>query len=240
MAFFQNSRPSREPFLNAPPIVLWLIGLLLATHALRVFLPADWAENILLTYALTPARYAAAVAQGIPPSGLFGLIAPFVSYLFLHADFVHVGINSLWLLVFGPVVARQLGVLKFLLFFVFCGIVAALVHIAVYWGSPMAVVGASGAISGLMGAGMRILYGRLYGHGAGLAPILSRPILLFSLVWVIANIVSGLLRIGVIDDVALVAWVAHLGGYFAGLSAIGPFDRMPIGRRLHPAGTLSD
>jgi membrane associated rhomboid family serine protease len=235
MAFFQGDRPSREPFLNAPAIVLWLIGLLLVSHALRVFLPGDWPETIIDAYALTPARYAMAVAQGVTPSGLFGLMVRLVSYLFLHADFAHVGINSLWLLVFGPSVARRLNSLKFLLFFLFCGIVAALVHLAVYWGSPAAVVGASGAISGLMGAGMRILYGRLYGNGAGLAPIFSKPILLFTLVWVIANVVSGLFRIGITDDLALVAWVAHLGGYFAGLSAIGPFDRLPIGRRLRPA-----
>jgi len=55
--------------------------------------------------------------------------------------------------------------------------------------------------------------------------------LAFSLVWVIVNVVSGVLRIGVSDDLTLVAWVAHLGGFFAGLAAIGAFDRLPLGRR---------
>jgi membrane associated rhomboid family serine protease len=225
MAFFQENRPSREPFLNAPPTVLWLIGLLLATHSLRVFLPGSLSEDILVEYAFTPARYAAALAQGIPPEGALGLLIPFITYMLLHADFTHVGLNSLWLLVFGPIVARRLGTLKFLLFFLSCGIAAALLHLAVYWGSPMSVVGASGAVSGLMGAGMRILYGRSYGSAGGLAPIFSKPIMVFSAVWIIANVVSGILRLGVSDDLTLIAWVAHLGGYFAGLFTIGPFSR---------------
>jgi len=235
MAFFQDNYRAREPFLNAPPTVLWLIGLLLAAHAVRVLLPGNWPEDIISAYALTPARYAAAATQGVTAGGTLGLIVPFVTYMFLHADLTHVGINSLWLLVFGPIVARRLRTLRFLLFFLFCGVVAALVHLAVYWGSPMAVLGASGAISGLMAAGMRIVYGRLYGDASGLAPIISRPILGFTLVWVIVNFVSGVLRLGVSDDLTLVAWVAHLGGYFAGLTAIGPFDRLPEGRRLRSA-----
>jgi membrane associated rhomboid family serine protease len=223
MAFLQDNRPSRAPLLNAPPTVLWLIGLLLLTHALRAFLPGSLPDDILVQYSLTPARYAAAFAQAIPADGVLSLLVPFISYMFLHADFTHVGINSLWLLVFGPIVAHRLGTLRFLLFFLLCGVAAALVHLTVYWGSPMQVVGASGAVSGLMAAGMRILYGRIYGGAGGLAPIFSKPILGFSAVWIIANVVSGILRIGVSDDLTLIAWVAHLGGFFAGLVLIGPF-----------------
>ena len=229
MAFFQDNRPPREPFLNAPPTVLWLIGLLLATHAVRVFLPGSLSEDVLVEYALTPARYAAAFAQGIPPDSALGLLIPFITYMFLHADLTHVGLNSLWLLVFGPIVARRLGPLKFLLFFLSCGIVAALLHLAVYWGSPMAVVGASGGVSGLMAAGMRILYGRFYPDADGLAPIFSKPIMTFSGVWIVANVVSGIFKLGVSDDLTLIAWVAHLGGYFAGLIMIGPFSRRAAG-----------
>src|SRR6266550_3581837 len=101
MAFLQDNRPSREPFLNAPPTVLWLIGLLLATHAARVLLPGNLSDDVLVEYALTPARYAAALAQAMPPEGALGLLIPFITYMFLHADLIHVGLNSLWLLVFG-------------------------------------------------------------------------------------------------------------------------------------------
>jgi membrane associated rhomboid family serine protease len=223
MAFFQENRGAREPFLNAPSAVLWLIALLLATHTARIFLPGNLPDDILERYAFIPARYAMAAHQGVGSQGFLDLVVPFISYMLLHGDFTHVGLNSLWLLVFGPIVARRLGALRFVIFFVICGIAAALVHLAVYWGSPMAVVGASGGVSGLMGAGMRILYGRMYGGPLGLAPVTSRPIVAFSAVWMLANVISGVLRIGVSDDLTLIAWVAHLGGYFAGLFLIGAF-----------------
>lgn len=225
MAFVQDDRPARAPFLNAPPIVLWLIGLLLATHTVRVLLPGNLPDAILENYAFIPARFADAMAQGVSPGGLAGLGVCFISYIFLHGDFTHVGINSLWLLVFGPIVARRLGAARFVLFFLLCGVAAAAVHLAVYWGSAMAVVGASGGVSGLMAAGMRILYGRMFGDAKGLAPIFSKPILAFSAVWMVANIIGGVLRLGVTDDLTLIAWVAHLGGYFAGLVMIAVFDR---------------
>jgi membrane associated rhomboid family serine protease len=236
MAFFQDDHPSREPLLNAPSTVLWLIGFLLIAHTVRVLLPGNLPDTILENFAFVPARFAAAVAQGLPRSDIFDLATTLVSYMFLHGDFVHVGVNSLWLLVFGPIVTRRLGPARFLLFFLFCGIIAALVHLAFYWGTPMAVVGASGGVSGLMGAGMRIVYGRMYGSANGLAPVFSRPILAFSAVWIVVNIVSGVLRLGVSDDLTLIAWVAHLGGYFAGLIMIGAFGRQALEQRgLHTA-----
>jgi membrane associated rhomboid family serine protease len=223
MAFFQDQPPPRQPFLNAPRTVLWLIGVLLLTHLLRILLPGTGPDDVVQNYALIPARYAEAFRHGLSPGSLVGLALPFISYMFLHGDFAHVGINSLWLLVFGPIVVRRLGTRRFLLFFLLCGIAAALLHLVTYWGSVAAVVGASGAVSGLMAAGMRIVYGRIYGGPNGLAPILSRPIIGFSLVWIAVNVITGLLRVGVTDELTLIAWVAHLGGYFTGLFAIGAF-----------------
>ena len=227
MAFFQDPPRSRQPFLNAPAAVLWLIGVLVAAHAVRVMLPGSAPDDIVRDYALIPARYAEAFSQGLPPDGVLGLLVPFVTYMLLHGDFTHVGINSLWLLVFGPIVVGRLGTKRFLIFFLLCGFAAALLHLVVYWGDGAAVVGASGAVSGLMAAGMRIVYGRMFGVPGGLAPILSKPIIGFSLVWVAINIVTGLLRVGVTDELTLIAWVAHLGGYFTGLLAIGAFASAP-------------
>ena len=225
MAFVPDRRSSRQPLLNAPPIVLWAIGTLIVCHAVRVALPGGLPDMVLDQYGFIPARYSAAVNHAFSLAELPALVIPLLSYMLIHADYTHAGINCLWLLVFGPVVARRLRPVRFLLFFVVCGVAAALVHLAVYWGSPVAVIGASGAISGLMGAGIRLLYGHLYERTDGLAPVFSRPILMFSLVWAVVNIVSGILRIGVTGELSLVAWVAHLGGYFAGLFSIGMFDR---------------
>jgi membrane associated rhomboid family serine protease len=226
MVYLQDGRPPREPFLVAPASVLWLIGVILAAHAGRVLLPGELPDLVLEAYAFIPARYA-----GLPEFArdtLFQQSIGFVSHIFLHANFTHAGVNCLWLLAFGPLVARRLKTLKFILFFLFCGIAGAFAQLIVYWGSPDAVVGASGAISGLMGGAMRMVYGRFF-H-ARLAPVLSRQILLFSLIWTIANIVTGVMGLGVGEELVLVAWVVHMGGYFAGLLTIGLFDALPSWR----------
>lgn len=234
MAFFQDMRPSREPFLNAPAAIFWLIGALVAAHVGRIMAPPPWPEVLLFEFAFIPARYseAALAASGIAAPGLAGQTIPFVSYMFLHGDYTHLAVNSLWLLAFGPIVSKRLKKGKFLLFFLLCGIVSAAVHLAVYFGAVEQVVGASGAVSGLMGAAIRIFYGRLFfardmpaGETPPLAPLFSRPILGFTAVWLVANFVAGVTGLGLTDAGAAVAWVAHLGGYFAGLLAIAVFDR---------------
>lgn len=241
MAFFQDSRPAREPFLNAPAAVLWLIGGLLALHAARAFVPADIGNRILTTYAFVPARYSSdtLAAQGIAPANLFEQAVTFVSYIFLHANFAHVAINSLWLLAFGPAVARRLGTLLFLVFFILCGVAAAAVHLALNWGSLIPVVGASGSVAGLMAAGIRIMYrdrNLVFGERPKLASILSPPVLFFTGVWVFVNIAAGLTGLGLTDNMALVAWEAHLGGYFTGLFLIGLFDALRArGNKVQPA-----
>lgn len=237
MAFFQQARPSREPFLNAPASVLWLIAVLLAAHAGRALAPAALSTEIVTQYAFIPAVYspAALAAAGLPPVGLGDQLVRLVSYMFVHADFTHVGVNCLWLLAFGPATARRLGAVRFYVLFFLCGIIAALAHLAANWGSLVPVVGASGGISGLMAGSIRILYGSrfmVFGERPPLAPIFSRPVLFFSFIWVALNVFVGLTGFGVTEKYALVAWVAHLGGYAAGLVLIGLFDppRMTVGQ----------
>jgi len=238
MAFFQDQRPSREPFLNAPAIVFWLIALLVVAHVVRVMLPEPWPDDLLFEFSFIPARYSAdfLAAHGIPAPSLVEQAIPFVSYMFLHGNYMHLGVNSLWLLAFGPIVAKRLKTAKFLLFFLFCGIASIALHLIVYFGAEEPVVGASGAISGLMGAAIRIFYGRLMyrhvtpeGQALPLAPVFSRPILGFTAVWLIANFFAGVTGLGLTDETQSVAWVAHLGGYLAGIFAISVFDRMWLG-----------
>ena len=220
MAFFQSTGPSNEPFLNAPASVLWLIVVIMATHTMRVFLAEPLADNIVIDYAFIPAR----------PSD----VLTYVSYLFLHGGFLHAIINSLWLLAFGPPVAWRVGTARFFVFYFLCGITAALAHLISDWGSVVPVVGASGAVSGLMGGAIRILYAGdptlSRGEAGPLAPIFSRPVLLFSSVWLGVNIVVGVTGLGLTEEGALIAWVAHMGGFFAGLlgiSLIEPMNRHP-------------
>lgn len=243
MAFFREEKSPREPFLNAPASVLGLIGIILAAHAARVFLPEATSEQILENYALIPARYVASVwaAQGGAPVSLWDAIAPFIGYQFLHADWVHVGVNSIWLLVAGTPVAKRLGWLRFLILFLVCGGVAGITFVALHWADLTAAIGASGAVSGMMGAAIRIFYGERGTPPAEalptqpLAPLFSGAIIFFSAIWCVANVIAGLTGLGTTGAMQAVAWEAHLGGYFAGLILVGPFDVWLRKRKLRAA-----
>jgi membrane associated rhomboid family serine protease len=126
-------------------------------------------------------------------------------------------------------VARRFGALLFLLFFIVCGLAGAGTHLLFNWGDTVPVIGASGAISGLMAAGLRMLPGQLPWAMPGqtpLAPIFSRQIITFSLIWAGVNLLAGLTGLGMGGESGLIAWQAHLGGYLAGLLLSGPFDRL--------------
>ena len=221
MAFLRDEG-SGEPAFRVPASVAVLIALLVLAHVARALLPPDASERALIQYGFIPLRYA--YSAGI--NGLFDQILPFVSYIFLHGDITHLVMNCLWLLAFGPIVARRFGPLVFLLFFLVCGVIAAGTYLALDWRSPVPVIGASGAIAGLMGAAIRLLRVtvRRWDVQPGLMPIFSRPVLVFSLLWVAVNLAFGLTGLTIGGETGPLAWQAHLGGYFAGLLLVGPFD----------------
>lgn len=230
MAFLQSA-PPRQPIFRAPPVVLWLIGILVAAHVGRILAPPDMAQAIVNTYAFVPARYShgfAAAHMG-QAGTLWDQVVPFVSYMGLHEGFTHLAVNCLWLLAFGPIVARRFGGTLFLLFFVVTGVAGAATYLAFNWGSPVPMVGASGAISGLMAAGIRMLPQMVpwaIPGEAPLAPIFSRQILAFTAIWAGINLVVGLTGLGTGVDAGAIAWQAHLGGFVVGLVLCGAFDRL--------------
>lgn len=230
MAFFQNPQ-ARQPFLRIPFALTFLLAALIAAHALRVFAPAWLGSAILYNCALVPARYDPAwlEAHAVYAGSWLEQALPFIGYMFVHANWEHVGLNCIWLVPFGTAVARRLGPALFLLLFLICGVAGAVLHIAVYWGSESPVIGASAAVSGMMGAAFRLM---LAPPGERLAPLFSRPILIWSGIWLGVNLVAGVLGLGVGDRLQVVAWEAHMGGYFAGLLLIGPLDAW---RRRHAA-----
>jgi len=229
MAFLQSA-PPRQPIFRAPAVVLWLIGLLAALHLARISRPA-LSDALVYEYGLYPLRYSHAFLEShmANPGTLWERVVPFLSYLGLHGSWMHLIINCLWLLAFGPIVARRFGNVLFLLFFLACGVAAALCYLALNWGSPVPVVGASGAISGLMAAAIRMLPGQAPWAAqseAPLAPLLSRQILVFSAIWAAVNLVTAVTGFGVGGESGLIAWQAHLGGFLAGLLLCDPFDRL--------------
>lgn len=236
MAFLQSPAP-RQPIFHAPAIVLGLIGAFVLAHGARLLASAERQAAILNDYGFTPARYSAAflAAHHVDPGAWWEQALPFVSYMALHGSWTHVGANCLWLFAFGPVVARRFGTSLFLLFFLVCGVAGAGAYLALNWGSPDGMIGCSGAVSGLMAAGVRLLPGQspwARPDEASLAPLFSRQVLMFSLLWLATNLVLGLTGWGMEAGVQL-AWQAHLGGYVAGLLLAGAFDAVRPRQKAH-------
>src|SRR5882757_5160050 len=157
MPFDEARRPSPrgggsgERAINLPSVILWLIGVNVAVHVVRTYLlSADFDQHIVMEFGLVAAAYTGdAAAMGTDFLAL--LVAP-ITYQFLHANWLHLGVNMLTLAAFGAPVERVLGPRRFVAFYLCAGIVAGFVHVLFYYDTMDPVVGASGAISGLFGA----------------------------------------------------------------------------------------
>lgn len=217
MAFLQ-SQPPREPFLHAPASVLWLIGVLVAVHLAVTLAPASVADPIVSQLVFIPARF----TDG---ASFFALTVPFVGHMLLHGGWLHLTVNCLWLLVCGPVVVRRFGTFSFLLFLVACGAAGAAAYLVLNWGSAAPMIGASGGISGLMAAAIRLVRWPNTSVPGPLMPIWSRSVLIFTGAWVVTNALFGILGFGT-GEGAQIAWQAHLGGYLCGLFLIDLVDRL--------------
>jgi membrane associated rhomboid family serine protease len=225
----------REPIFNVPGVVLVLLVSLLAVHLVLWVLPADENAWLTLVLAFIPARVMGLTAD--LPGGSIAAATSFVTHQFVHGNLTHLVINSAWLLAFGSPVARRTGALRFIAFFLLCGIAGALLYLAVNGSARILVVGASGAISGLMGAAFRFIFRSMEGGPLGLAnasrtPLLSlaetlqdRRILVAIAGWTILNVLLAWGAVGLLDEAAGIAWEAHLGGFYAGLLLYGFFDR---------------
>jgi len=142
--------------------------------------------------------------------------------LFLHGDFLHIAGNMLYLWIFGNNIEDKLGHLRFIFFYLSCGIAASLGHVLSALNSQMPTIGASGAISGVLGA-----YLVLYPNAKilTLVPLfyMFRIIRInakwFLLIWIIMQIFSGTASVTYADASSRggVAWFAHIAGFFAGI-----------------------
>jgi len=138
--------------------------------------------------------------------------------MFLHGGWAHLLGNALFLWVFGNNVEDSMGRARFLSFYLLCGLTAAAAQIAIDPASPAPMVGASGAISGVLGAYL-ILYPRVRVHVFVGFFLLSLPAYFVLLMWIGLQLLSGLPQVTSIHHVAStgVAVWAHIGGFFAGV-----------------------
>jgi membrane associated rhomboid family serine protease len=141
---------------------------------------------------------------------------PFLSSMFLHGSWMHV-ISNMWILwLFGDNVEDHMGKGKFLLFYLICGFLAALTHFFIYPHSTVPVVGASGAVAGIMGA-----YFLMFRHATVLTFIppfflVNIPAWIYLGVWIITQFWGGAVDLFVAASSEQIAFWAHVGGFAAG------------------------
>ncbi len=156
-----------EAMFNVPPSVLFAAALMIAVQIVKGLLPDETGLQFLLTLAFIPARYSGAAAE--LPGGYVAAVTSFVTYMVVHAGWMHLLVNLLWMVAFGSAVARRVGGRKFFYFSILCGIAGALTHLAFHFGEMAPVVGASAAISGQMAAALKFVFSARPQRGGGVA-----------------------------------------------------------------------
>lgn len=233
-------QPQREPIFNVPGVIMVLIGLMWAVHvAADLALDEYGLGNLRIWFAFIPDR----IANGAQwPGGALPLLWTGFSHAFLHVDYMHLLINSAWLMVFGTPVGRRYGTAGVLVVFLFGALAGALVQalaLTVSVNQFAILLGASGGVSALTGAAMRFIFepiivgkdpetgdpvalGRRTSTLAGVfANPRSRTFILF---WLGLNLMIGFAPFILGTNVAI-AWEAHIGGFIAGLLLPSVLDR---------------
>ncbi|MEO5817573.1 MAG: rhomboid family intramembrane serine protease [Gemmatimonadaceae bacterium] len=244
-----------NPRLHKPWMTWLIIGVTVAVWLLvqGAGSPGDVAASV-CNLGLVPGEitHRAAVGYALPMApGLYCVVdrspvnnfTPVIS-IFLHGGWMHLLGNMLFLWVFGDDIEDSMGPGRFLIFYLLCGVVAAAAHIAVEPASPVPTVGASGAISGIMGAYL-LLYPQVRVRMLFIFIIFFKvipiPAWLVLLWWFFVQVLAGLPQLSSVrpDVSSGVAVWAHIGGFLAGLALIKLFVSPALAaRKLAARGTL--
>jgi membrane associated rhomboid family serine protease len=208
-----EQRPAHEPAFNAPWQAVAVVVLIVGGYAVQTLFPAD---AIVEAYAFSPVNL---TAQRWPT---------LITANFLHGSWAHALMNGAFALAFSAPLARLfgpklMGGLLFFGFYILTGVLGYLLYGLIHWGGSALVVGASVAVSGLMGGAARLIGG----HGRP-GPIFSRAVLGMGGGWLAVNLIIAAVGGGFLPGTggAGVAWEAHLTGFLMGVLLIGPFARL--------------
>jgi len=205
---------------RTPPVVT--VGLIVANSLVflyQVSLPEAQLQVFVKEFGLVPAEFA---------------LSSLVTSIFLHGGWLHVVGNMWYLWIFGDNVEDRMGHLRYLAFYLICGIAAGLGHVVIGPDSYLPTIGASGAIAGVMGAYF-VLYPR--SRILTLIPIIvfiqiiEIPAVFFLAFWFIMQLFSGVGSLAGPNQAGGVAFWAHIAGFVAGLALVRPFRRA---ERLRP------
>lgn len=217
----RDENPSRA----IPLVTIGLIAINMAVFIYEVSLGSR-VEQLISTMGVTPYNI---VHVGLPA------YPTLFSSMFLHGGWEHVLGNMLYLWIFGDNIEDFLGKARFIIFYLVCGLAASAAHILTQAGSQIPTIGASGAISGVLG-GYILLYPRAkvltiipLGYFIRMVRLPAVAVLGF---WIVIQLFSGIASLPGAGGRGGVAWFAHIGGFVAGLALVRVF-----GRRRRPGRT---
>jgi membrane associated rhomboid family serine protease len=188
--------------------------------------PISAGDYLITQYALIPAELLR--GEDLPPTIPIPLWLTILTSMFLHGGLMHLLGNMLYLWIFGDNVEDAMGPIRFLAFYLLCGVAAALAQIAIDPGSAVPLIGASGAIAGVLAAYFMLFP---YARVLTLIPIffflrlIPVPAVLLLGFWFLLQVISGAGSLGAGGGVA---WFAHIGGFVAGALLVFPLRRRGV------------
>ncbi|MCJ7663790.1 MAG: rhomboid family intramembrane serine protease [Desulfobacterales bacterium] len=203
-----TNRSEKYPVVNISIIAITVLAFIIE------LVQGQGLKEFIYLYGLVPARYAEPhIASYFTTSQQ---MLPFLTSLFLHGGVLHLVGNMWFLYIFGDNVEGQLGHLRYLVFYLLCGLAAGASHLILNWHSNVPTIGASGAIAGVMGAYL-MLYPRA--KILTLLPIfffftfVEVPAFIFLGIWFLFQFLSA----GTTGQPGGIAWWAHIGGFLFGI-----------------------
>jgi len=200
------------------PYVTWvLIAINVVVFLYEVLLSEASLSRFLYDYGVIPRE----ISDG---EGYLSLITS----MFLHGGWLHLIGNMLFLWVFGDNVEDVMGHVRYLIFYLLTGVAAGLIQVLTNTDSTVPLIGASGAISGLLAAYIvcfpngRVVTAVVFGF---FITTMMVPAWIMIGYWILLQVIQGVVSLGIDADTGGVAWFAHIGGFAAGLVLVFPFRR---------------
>jgi len=199
-----------------PPLVtVGLVALNVLAFLYELNQPTEGAlQSFIQAWGVVPHEYTA--ARDLPPAIPLPFWTTLITSMFLHGGWMHLGGNMLYLWIFGDNLEKVMGPLKFLLFYLACGIAAGLAHIAFSGASNVPTVGASGAISGVLG-GYLVMFPNNRVRVLTRGGVVALPAITVLGFWILIQLINGIGSLGVNAETGGVAYMAHVGGFVAGI-----------------------
>jgi len=180
---------------------------LIALNVLFFFVEQSGGDAFIGKWAFIPRRFLA---------NPFGSFPTLFTAMFMHAGWLHLGGNMLYLWIFGDNVEDRFGHIKFTVFYLLCGLAATFAQLAFSVGSRVPNLGASGAIAGVLGAyillfpqgRVRVLQGQ---------QVIQMPALIVIGIWIVLQVFSGIGSVAGTAQTGGVAYMAHIGGFLSGV-----------------------